>query len=234
MTMKLGRGAAAGLALAALCILPLGTAVSDGEGPAPRWTLELVLSVAGIYRVTDEAGPVAGNYSFTVRWQGTLERDDVDWRLTHGQCALEDWKAQEQPAPKSRGRVMTIEDFKDMPAFRFHYILQDKGRVMIDFGMDGFPIPLNPSRESFLLTLPASGKTTQPGPGVKYDDFVVDGSNLVQFGEGEFADAALEKEFAWTWRRNQSALEQDVTIHCYQSHKAQLTVRVRLGSDRDI
>ncbi|MCJ7610708.1 MAG: hypothetical protein MUP19_00475 [Candidatus Aminicenantes bacterium] len=221
--MPLRTAAAAVLGIFALASFPLGTARSD-QVPAPRWSVELVLSVAGTYRITDETGPTTGDYSFTVRWKGSLERDDVDWRLTHGTCELADWKAEERPALQSLGWALTTEDFGDKPAFRFHYVLQDKGRIELDFGMDGFSIPLHPSREKFPLILPASARTTRPGPGLKYDHFVITGSNLIQFDESEFMDAPLEKTFAWSWRRYQSALEQNLTIHCYQSHKVRLAV----------
>lgn len=215
--------AAVSLGIFALGLFPLGTARSD-QAPAPRWSVELILSVAGSYRITDETGPTMGDYSFTVLWKGFLERDDVDWRLTHGTCELAEWRAEERPAPQSLGRTLTTGDISDKPAFRFHYILQDKGRIELDFSTDGFSIPLNPSREKFSLILPASARTTRPGPGLKYDNFVITGSNLIQFDESEFMDAPLEKTFAWSWRRYQSALEQNLTIHCYQSHKVRLAV----------
>jgi len=228
--IKLGRRLVLGPGAIVLAFLAAGTARPD-QAPALRWSVEVVLAVTGNYRVADKDGVTTGDYSFTVRWTGTIERDDQDWKLRHDKDELTDWKAEEQPAPRSLGLILTTEDFTEKPVFRFHYILQDEGLIELDFGMESFSIPLNPSQEKFLLILPASAHTTQPGPGLDYDHSLVKGSNRVAFDEKELLSSPLKKTFDWSWRRSQVALWQDMTIYCNQSHQAHLTASFKpIGS----
>ena len=212
-----------GLGFIALVFYPL-RAARPGPAAAARWSIDLTLDVTGQYRVIEKDDSFAGRYSFTIHWVGSIERDEDDWRLTHNTCDILNWKAEENPAPRSGGRVLTTEDFPDKPAFRFHYMLQEEGEIQLDFDLEGFEVPLNSSQQKFPLILPVSAQTSRPGRGSDYDPHIIKGSNRVRFAASELEDTQLEKTFAWSWRRFQSTLETDSTVGCHQSHDARLTV----------
>jgi hypothetical protein len=208
------------LLAAALC---LGGARS-GPQAVPGHSIQIIMTVDGRYRVTQNAGSVAGRYAFTVRWKGRIERDDEDWRLVHESCDLLDWQAEETPAPQSKGQVLTTGDFADKPAFHFGYVLEEEGLLELDFSVTGFPVPLNPSLHKFPLILPVSAGTTLAGADPGYDKFVTQGSNLVQAPVVDLLDGPLERTYSWSWSHYQTTLAQQATAHCYQTHRARLTV----------
>lgn len=222
--MKLRKAAAVGIGFSTLGLFLLGTARS-GPAPATHWNIELILNVTGQYSAVEKSGATTGRYSFTVRWEGSIERDADDWRLIHMASDVLDWNADESPAPRSGGSVLTTDDFPDKPVFRFHYVLQEQDEIQLDFGLEGFDVPLNPSLQKFPLVLPVSARTPpRPRRGLDYDRHVIKGSNRVSFSAKELDGARLEKSFAWSWRRFQSTLETDATVGCLQSHEARLTV----------
>ncbi len=214
---------AVGLGFFALVFYPFRAALS-GPAAAARWSIDLTLDVTGQYRVIEKDGSLTGRYSFTIHWVGSIDRDEDDWRLVHKTCDVLNWKAEESPAPRSGGKALTTEDFPDKPVFRFHYLLQEQDEIQLDFELEGFEVPLNPSQQKFPLILPVSARTTRPHPGLDYDRHIIKGSNHVDFAASELDNAPIEKTFAWSWRRFQSTLETDATVGCHQSHDARLTV----------
>lgn len=214
-----------GLAALGFACGPAGGRLPGAEVP-PRWALELVLRVSGDYRVFESAGPTVGHFAFTIRWRGTIERDDVDWRLIHKSCDVLDWKADETPAPQSPGAVLGSEDFVDKPAFHFRYFLQDSGRIEVDFVTEGFAIPLNPSGQKFPLILPSSARTAPAAAEQNYDPFVTRGSNRIVLAPGDLDTGRLERTFDWSWSHNLSRLEPKTTVFCRQTHDAHLTLKM--------
>lgn len=190
----------------------------------PSWNVELTLEVKGRYRMEDKVGPRIGHYTFTVHWKGTIERDDDDYLLLHNEAALEGWKADESPAPSTDGRFLDSKDFADRPVFHFNYILGENEEVQLDFAMDGFPVPVNPSNYKFPLTLPASFSNTQAGSEPGYDRHITQGSNRISLPKAAVENGPVKKSFAWSWKRNNWGLEQDATVYCSQSHEARLAV----------
>jgi len=214
-----------GLSLACAAWLLLAGPVVTAYSPAkPSWNVELTLEVKGRYRMEDKAGPRIGHYAFTVHWKGTIERDDDDYLLLHNEAALEDWRADESPAPSTDGRFLDSQDFADRPVFHFNYILGENEEVQLDFAMDGFPIPVNPSNYKFPLTLPASISNTQAGAEPGYERYITQGSNRISLPQAAVESGPVKKTFAWGWKRNNWGLEQDATVYCSQSHEARLTV----------
>lgn len=220
---KIRTSAGSSLVCAAWLLLA-GSVVTASSPAKPSWNVELTLEVNGRYRIEDKDGPKIGHYAFTVQWKGTIERDDDDYLLLHNEAALEDWKAAESPAPSTAGRFLDSQDFTDRPAFRFNYILRENEEVQVDFAMDGFPIPVNPSNYKFPLALPASVSNTQAGSEPGYDRCITQGSNRVSLPRAAVESGPVEKTFAWRWKRNNWGLEQDTTVYCLQSHEARLTV----------
>jgi len=213
---------AAGLLLAG----PVVTAFSQAK---PSWNVAITLEVKGRYRIEDKGGPRIGHYAFTVHWKGTIERDDDDYLLLHNEAALDDWKADESPAPATDGRFLDSQDFADRPVFHLNYILGENEEVQLDFAMDGFPIPMNHSNYKFPLTLPASISNAQAGSELGYDRYITEGSNRISLPKAAVESGPVKKTFAWGWKRNRWGLEQDVTVYCSQSHEAALTVSFTPG-----
>jgi hypothetical protein len=224
--MKRRFGNPAGWAGSAL-LLFLFAATSPGIRAVqakPSWSVELTLAVQGQYRMDDKAGPRSGHFAFTIRWKGTIEEDEDDYRLVHNAAELLNWQADETQPPGSREKSLTTDDFEDKPIFHFNYILQENEEVQLDFSMDGFPVPCGPSDNKFLLVLPESAMSTHPGPGPNYDNNITRGSNRISVPRDGVLAGPLERSFAWSWKRYQSRLEQDKTVSCLQSHAARLSV----------
>jgi len=217
--------ASVGSSLVCAAWLLLAGPVVTAHSPAkPSWNVELTLEVKGRYRVEDKAGPRIGHYAFTVRWKGTIERDDDDYLLLHNKADLEDWKADEGPAPSTDGRFQDSQDLADRPVFHLNYILGENEEVQIDFAMDGFPIPVNPSNYKFPLALPASISNTQAGSEPGYERYITQGSNRISLPRAAIESGPVKKTFAWGWKRNHWGLEQNAKVFCSQSHEAALTV----------
>jgi len=224
--MKRRFGSPAGWAGLALIIF-LCAAASPGIRAVqakPSWSVELTLAVQGQYRMDDKAGPRVGHFAFSVRWKGTIEEDEDDYRLVHNAAELLNWQADETQPPASRERPLTTNDFEDKPVFHFNYILQENEEVQLDFSMDGFPIPCGPSDNKFLLMLPESAMSTHPGAGPNYDGNITRGSNRICIPRADVLAGPVEHSFAWSWKRFQSGLEQNKTVSCLQSHTARLSV----------
>ena len=213
------------LALSAPPLRPAGPRSRPGAEAIP-WTVELTLSVTGQYRVMARKGPLSGDYSFTVLWKGTLEPDDVDWRLVHKSSDLLNWKAEERPSGPTPAEVLTERDFPDKPIFHFNYVLQDQDLVEFDFSTEGFPIPLNPSREKFPLILPSSARTSRSGGHAAYDGYIIKGSNKVVLPSADLGTGPIDRTFSWNWAGNQSLLEQDATLVCRQTHQVRLRLQL--------
>lgn len=190
----------------------------------PSWSVELTLAVQGQYRMEDTAGQRVGHFSFTVRWKGTIEEDEDDFRLVHNAAELTNWQADESQPSASKEGPLTTDDFEDKPVFHLNYILQEDEIVQVDFSMDGFPIPVGASDNKFLLALPESAMSTHPGAGPAYDFNITRGSNRVCVPRNDVLTGPVERSFAWSWKRFQSGFEQSKTLSCVQSHTARLTV----------
>ncbi len=208
------------LGLSAPALRPAGWSARPGAG-AITWTIEVTLSVTGQYRVTGRQGALSGDYAFTFLWKGSLEPDDVDWRLVHKSCELVDWKAQERPELRAAGEALTEGEVPEKPVFHFRYVLQDQDQVEFDFSTEGFPIPLNASTEKFQLILPSSAKTRRSGEAL-YDGLVNRGSNRVAIPADALGREPVDRTFDWGWAGNQSILGRDVTVVCRQTHQARL------------
>jgi hypothetical protein len=217
---------AASSLLGVLLLFLAGPASSARSLAKPSWNVELVLEVKGRYRMEDKDGPRIGHYAFSVRWKGKIERDDDDYLLLHNESALEDWKADESPSPKIAGRFLDSPDFAERPVFRFNYILAEDEEVQIDFAMEGFPIPVNPSISKFPLALPASAGTAPDGSVSEYDRFLIQGSNRIRLSRAVVESGPAKGSFAWKWKRNSWGLEQAATIFCSQSHEARVSVSI--------
>jgi len=172
----------------------------------------------------DKAGRQIGHFSFTIRWKGTIEEDEDDYRLVHNAAELTNWQADESQPPASKERLLTTDDFEDKPVFHLNYILQENEEVQLDFSMDGFPIPCGPSNNRFLLVLPESAMSTHPGAGPSYDFNITAGSNRISVPRNDVLAGPVERSFAWSWKRFQSGFEQNKTVSCLQSHAARLSV----------
>jgi hypothetical protein len=218
--LRLG-GVLLALASSGLAFDPGAVRSRPGADAVP-WSVELTLSVRGQYRLTGRTGPVSGDYAFTVLWKGSLEPDDVDWRLVHKSCDLLDWRIEERPPTQARGEVLTEKDVPEKPVFQFRYVLQDQGLVEFDFRTEGFSVPLTPSPEKFALILPSSARTGRSGGAPNYDALLVKGSNRVVIPQDEMGTEPIEKTFAWGWAGNQSVLAPDATIVCRQTHQVRL------------
>lgn len=208
------------LGLSASTLHPYGLRARPGAGPT-GWTIEVTLSVTGQYRVTGRQGAISGDYSFTFLWKGTLEPDDVDWRLVHKSCELVNWKAQERPELRAAGEVLNEGQVPEKPVFHFRYVLQDQDRVEFDFSTEGFAIPLNASAEKFQLILPSSAKAHRSGE-APYDGLVNKGSNRVAIAADDLGRERVDRTFEWGWAGNQSILGPYLTVVCRQTHQARL------------
>jgi hypothetical protein len=96
----------------------------------------------------------------------------------------------------------------------------------VDFAVEGFEVPQNPSSDIFDLCLPASEENAAHLGGINYNLFVKTGSNKVIMDEGQILHGPAEKTFAWTWKYQTWVQKQELTIFESSSHETKVKMEI--------
>ncbi len=215
------------LAFALVLIRPAGSNVSGpGQDPPLWWEISLDLRTQGDYRLEAREGRFVGNYTFAVRWLGTMERDDHDYLLYPLDCDLRTWDAQETASASNAVTFFTTTDFRDRPSFIFNYIFRKGSELHLDFSVNGIVIPQAEGPERILLLFPASAENKQHDYEVSYNNFVAKGSNRIALEETEIYAGRLERTYSWTWRSKRWTLKQQQTIFTSHSHEVEVKLAI--------
>lgn len=183
------------------------------------------LETEGSYRVEGGKGRFSGNYAFSFRWTGMMERDDEDYLLYGHAVELVEWQARETAAfPEFHDVLTTEKGFPEKPAFSLKYILSEKGLLHINCLVEGFLIPRHAFSDTFHLVLPSSEENKQNLFGVDYNSFLTTGSNRIFVPEKDIRSGRVEKEFSWAWRHRQETRRRQQMIAQENDHR----VKVRL------
>lgn len=190
------------------------------------WEIKVTLSVDGEYKLEAEEEDYSGNYSFTILWTGTMERDDSDYLLYHINSEMLSWEAREKAAAPDFLKSLQTEDFEDKPFFCLNYILRKEENLHIDFACQGFPVPENESLDKFYLNLPSSQESSERLSKNDYDSFISKGSNSIFFKEKEIYLGPVDKDFSWTWKHNRWLVNEARTAYASHSHKVKVNISI--------
>lgn len=212
-----------------LCMLPaedcLISFFSDKDDPV-WWEIKLVLSSKGNYKADEGQSSYPGNYSFTIIWTGTMERDDEDFLIYHENSKLIQWEAQETAIFPDSMAMLSTNDFSDKPFFKMNYILKRGEILYFDFSVQGFYIPQNKSEQKFYLNLPVSEENSQRLLKKDYDPFVFNGSNSISMEEKEIYLTSVEKIFAWKWKYRRWSMDQKKYVYFSHLHEVKVEISI--------
>jgi len=215
------------LVLSLVLILPAGSHVSGpGQDPPLWWEIILDLRTQGEYRLEGREGRFLGNYTFAVRWLGSMERDDDDYLLYPLDCELRTWDAQETASASNAVTFFTTGDFRDRPSFVFNYIFRQGQELHLDFGVNGIVIPQAEGPDRTLLLFPASAENNQHDNEISYNNFVTKGSNRIALEETEIYAGSLKRTYSWTWKNRRWTLKQQQTIFTSHSHEVEVKLAI--------
>jgi len=190
------------------------------------WKVAMTVEVRGEYKMESREATVTGTYAFTFRWSGTMERDDEDYLLVHNKCDLAKWEVEEKAEARGSISVLTADDYPAKPELRVNYILKMEDGLHVDFAVEGFEVPQNPSSDIFDLCLPASEENAAHIGGINYNLFVKTGSNKVIMDEGQILSGPAEKAFAWTWKYQTWVQKQELMIFESSSHETKVKMKI--------
>ncbi len=215
-------------ALLCLGILPVGpkNAAQDRKPPL-WWELRVQLEAEGEYRTREDETDFSGDYQLTVVWTGMMERDAGDYRLFHGRSETTRWKAQETANSPFSVRVLTSDEFRDIPRFNMEYVLKEDDRLHFAFLVEGFYAPRAASAQKNFIALPVTEECSGSLPEPDYGSFVVRGSNNVSFDEKEIYQKTVDKEFAWIWKRQEWRLRERETSLFFARHNVGVHVFIK-------
>jgi hypothetical protein len=196
--------------------------------PGPRaWDFCLTLQTTGRYQVIDRGVTYNGDLAFTLIWEGTMERDEEDFRLIQRDTRLVDWKATETSSLPELSIILTTANFPAGPSFNYLYVLHEKNVIHVAFGLEGFTVPLHSSAEKVELDLPRTAQSGVHSSSINYDAYVTKGSNLLEFPADLIDANPVERNFAWSWRHRQWLETQDQDISLLNDHQVTAKVLIR-------
>ncbi len=213
----------------ALGLLGLGlwAAMPAALSSAPIWwELAITLKTEGSYRVEEPGTSFSGTFRLAASWQGRMEQDENDYMLIRFRNDLTKWEILESPADSETYQTLTQEDTGAEPVFSVKYLLKKGDSLYLDLIAEGVFVPLNPFGEAFPLALPASEENAQGPQASEYNDHLVEGSNCVAIPEKEIYLGPVEKDFSWSWKRQEWTLRQDRAIFTSAGHQATVTVSI--------
>jgi hypothetical protein len=190
------------------------------------WEIKLVLTAKGDYKLEEGRTSYLGNYSFTISWTGTMEKDDTDYLLYHSNCKLLEWEAQEGISQPEILKYLKTDDFADKPSFKLIYILKKGKYLHFNFTVEGFSVPQSESADRFYLCLPSSEENAQNVSEMDYNSFVSRGSNQIFFEEDKIFGGPAEKTFAWHWKNQKWQLFQNRTVFFSNRHQVKVNISI--------
>ncbi len=217
-----------GLLVFALALSRMAGSLVSGPGQDPPlwWEIILDLRAQGEYRLEGGEGRFLGNYTFAVRWLGSMERDDHDYLLYPLDCDLRAWDAQESGSGSNAVTFFKTSDFRGRPSFVFNYIFRKGSELHFDFIVNGIVIPQAEAPEKILLLFPASAENNQRDGEMSYNNFVTKGSNRIALEETEIYAGRLERTYSWTWKSQRWKMKQQQTIFVSHNHEVDVKLAI--------
>ena len=194
------------------------------SGKPAWWGVRFALTVRGTYVVKDPEKAFAGEFTYKVVWEGTMERDGQDFLLYHAKTDVQDWAVREKATLPGSSRVLNEKDVPVQPRIQLNYILRQEEDLRFDFEVKGFQVPLGASPEKFELVLPSSREDSEEG--ADYSASVAKGTNRIRIAEDGLEKASLEKSFAWDWKRQHWAVRDNGAVQVGGSHKVTVVITI--------
>ena len=166
----------------------------------------MTVAVKGTYEL-ESRSRASGRYAMKITWTGGLEWDGDDYMLLKGKGELAEWTAEESATAPGGIRILTTNDFDEIPEINVAYVLMHGGGLHLSFIVRGFGVPRSFPNNQFYLHLPASAENEERQDGVNYNLFVTSGSNAVVLDDPALAAGTQEKTFRWTWVRRSTTTE---------------------------
>jgi hypothetical protein len=213
------------IAAAAALYLAAATGRTAPRPFAEKWDIQITVDCDGQYGLEVGETRIDGRFGFTAHWVGLMERDDEDFLLIHKSVELERWQARES-ASRPGADLILARDFSEKPDLRVNYILKKGPFLEIALAVQGFEVPRRGSPDTFRLALPCSAEDGTSPAGIKYNAYVIEGSNRVFLDESAIVGRTEVKKFSWTWKFRGWIQKQDQTVLTFNTHKAVVTVAV--------
>jgi hypothetical protein len=210
-------------AIVALCLF-ITPAILFPQKSRVWWDVRVSLTVEGTYTVRDIGTTYSGDFTYSVQWDGSMERDGNDFLLYHTATKDLIWKIREDVSPPQEQCFVTEKDAEAKPFFELSYILREGEFLEVAFKVKGFSVPLASSRGMFELFLPRSGEHVENRSSVPYKNFISKGTNHISIKEKGLEKKPQENSFAWEWKRRGWILLENRTVMMAHHHKAEVIV----------
>lgn len=191
------------------------------------WEIRILLISDGNYTTKEGKASYSGKYSFTIRWTGCMEKDDLDFLLYYENSELIKFKAEEKGIFPETTRTLSTKDFLDKPSFSLNYILKKGDNLHFNFIVKGFLTPLNESEHKFFLILPASEENSLESSEIDYNSFITKGSNSVFLDEKRIYLSNVKKKFTWEWDYKKWHIIQDKQVFFSNTHEVKVEIFIK-------
>lgn len=161
------------------------------------WEVRLNLYIKGNYLFHDQSRNLEGSYSGHFRWQGLMEPDEPDIILYHWQSEVVSWQVSEKE--KREDQEMTVSRSSNPPQLKVGTFLRQEEAFWLDFILENPPDSFSPSLIEPKIILPASFIRNLIFNGLRYNDYLKNGSNKISVPVNEMNQPELRRNFSWLW-----------------------------------
>lgn len=190
------------------------------------WEVRLNLHIKGNYLVYDQNRRLEGSYSGHFRWQGLMEPDEPDIILYHWPTEVLSWEVLEKE--KKEDREMTVSRSSNPPQLKVGTFLRQEEAFWLDFVLENPADSSSPPPIESKIIWPASFIRNLIVNGLRYNDYLKNGSNKIAVPVNEMTKSEFRRNFSWKWsypadypslNLNELGTEYEVEIELYiKSH----------------
>lgn len=180
------------------CVLGLPFHSGDQDiSPSIWWTIEISASVSGNYRVDKNPLVLTGSYRFLFNCQGSIERDNGDYILYQGEKHIAGLNWIEERGGESFDLSQTMH-----PGFKLNYVIRREQVICLDF--ETFPVTAGGKYLPIKIFLPCSDENGQINSRNRYNDRMVQGSNVIGVLEDRLYNVnRISEIFRWQWEKTE-------------------------------
>ncbi len=189
------------------------------------WEVIFELSLEGSYFCRLEGRVIDGNFKAVFLWEGLMEPDEPDVILYHLSSRALLWEAKEK---ETDGFTSRETDFSSHapPRLAVKSLIRQDDYLLLDFRVESLGIPLSWPQPLYQLLLPSSSIPEQKQPGIRYNDYLDEGSNRLAIPVKEIARQVYEENFSWSWNFSPD-LSPFERKHFKTEHRVKARVRIK-------
>jgi hypothetical protein len=161
------------------------------------WEIKLNLTLKGSYLFSDKDRSVEGTFRGHFLWQGLLEPDEPDIILYHWQTETLSWEISEKE--KREGKETNVPCSLKPPRFKVNVFLREGEVFWLDLLLEKEAASFPSSEFEHQLILPASYLRDLVVTGLRYNDYLQEGSNKISLPVKEMTGPEYRQNFSWKW-----------------------------------